>query len=160
RYGVLSLQGVYQIPLAGLTVDEAAARIGAEPDLRIFDVAVTLLPLEPTGTAALELFGVDLFSQVPTTFAPFTDIPIPTHYVIGPGDTVNVQLYGNDNQQLQLLVSRDGMVQFPTIGPVPVAGLTFEDLRSELQRRVKDQMIGVQASVTLGALRSIRVFVM
>ena len=160
RYGVLSLEGVYHIPLAGLTIDEAAARIGAEPDLRIFDVAVTLLPLEATGTAALQLFGLDLFSEVPTTFAPSTDIPIPSDYVVGPGDTVSVQLYGNENQQYELVVSRDGLVQFPTIGPVPVAGLTFEEMRSELLRRVKDQMIGVQASVTLGTLRSIRVFVM
>jgi protein involved in polysaccharide export with SLBB domain len=160
RYGNLSMQGVYRMALAGLSAEEAAARIAAEPDLWMFDVLVTLLPLEPIGPAALPLFGRDLFTEVPTTFAPSTDIPIPADYIMGPGDTIAVQLYGNDNQAFELLVTREGIVQFPGIGPISVAGLTFEDMRSELNRRITEQMIGVRASITLSALRSMRVFVM
>ena len=160
RYGVLTMEGSYNIPLAGLTVEEAAARIGAEPDLRIFDVLVTLLPLTATGGAALELFGSNLFTQVPTTFAPATDISVPADYVLGPGDTISVQLYGNNSQQLELMVTRDGSILFPGIGPIPVAGMTFEQMRADVAQRVSEQMIGVRTSITLGTLRSIRVFVM
>jgi protein involved in polysaccharide export with SLBB domain len=160
RYGMLTMEGAYRMQLSGLTADEAAARIGAEPDLRIFDVYVTILPLEPTGVEALELFGSRLFTEVPTSFAPATDIPVPADYVVGPGDTVRVQLFGNDNQELELIVSRDGTINFPGIGPITVAGLTFDDMRAEIDKRVAEQLIGVQASVTLGMLRSVRVFVM
>jgi polysaccharide export outer membrane protein len=160
RYGVLSMQGAYDIPLAGLTVEEAAARIGAEPDLRIFDVVVTLLPLTATVSAALELFGSDLFSQVPTTFAPATDISVPADYVLGPGDTISVQLYGSNNQQFDLPVTRDGTILVPGIGPVSVAGMTFQEMRDRFMQRINEQMIGVRATITLGELRSIRVFVM
>ena len=57
-------------------------------------------------------------------------------------------------------MSRDGTITFPEIGPVDVAGLTLEQLRDAVTQRVSEQMIGVRASVTLGELRSIRVFVL
>ncbi len=97
---------------------------------------------------------------MPTTFAPATDIPVPTDYVVGPGDTVIVQLFGTENERHELAVTRDGQLNVPGIGPVSVTGLTFAGLRSELQTRIREQMIGVTSSVTLGELRSIRIFVL
>jgi protein involved in polysaccharide export with SLBB domain len=108
----------------------------------------------------LKQFGYDLFAGAPTTFAPATDIPIPLDYVVGPGDTVDVQLFGKENIQYNLTVSRDGQLNFPTIGPISVAGLSFSELKDNLHERIKRQMIGVTASITMGALRSIRVFVL
>jgi protein involved in polysaccharide export with SLBB domain len=160
RYGVLSMAGAYRIPMAGLTPDEAARRIAAEPDLRIYDVYLTLLPLEPTGTKALELFGHDLFTEVPTTFAPAGDIPVPPEYLIAPGDTISLQLFGNRNELYELQVTREGAIQLPEIGPVQVAGLRFQEMQAELARKISEQMIGVRTSITLGTLRSVRVFVM
>ena len=80
--------------------------------------------------------------------------------MLGPGDTVNVQLFGNQNNEYFLPINRDGTITFPEIGPVNVAGLTFTDLRNVINERVSEQMIGVRASTTLGELRSIRVFVL
>ena len=166
--------------LAGLTVDQATVRVQAETSLKPFTIVLTLLPLEPVGTKALKPFGYDLFDQRRTTestttrtglgslglgsstspFQPSTDIPVPVDYVIGPGDSVNIQLFGNQNQDYRFTVSRDGTITFPEIGPVNVAGLTYEQLRDAVTQRVSEQMIGVRASVTLGELRSIRVFVL
>jgi protein involved in polysaccharide export with SLBB domain len=158
--GRLYLAGVPAIELAGLDVDQATTRVRAEPQLRAVDVTLTRLPLEPVGTEALEPFGYDLFDDVPSTFAPATDIPVPVDYVIGPGDTVNVQLFGNQNEQHFLTVTREGVINFPEIGPLIVSGLTFTDLRNTINERVTEQMIGVRASTTLGELRSIRIFVL
>jgi polysaccharide export outer membrane protein len=158
--GRLYLPGVPSMELAGLDVDQATVRIQAERLLKPFDVVVTYLPLQPTGTGALEPFGYDLFSNVPSTFAPATDIPVPADYVIGPGDTVNVQLFGNQNAEYFLAVSREGGINFPEIGPITVSGLTLTELRNTINQRVGEQMIGVRASTTLGELRSIRVFVL
>ena len=108
----------------------------------------------------LKQFGYDLFAGVPTTFAPATDIPVPADYVIGPGDTIEVQLFGKENQQYNLVVTRDGRINFPEFGAIPVAGLPFSDLRADLEKRVAEQMIGVKAAISMGALRSIRVFVL
>jgi polysaccharide biosynthesis/export protein len=125
---------------------DARARIEREP---IIDAA--------TG---LPLFGYDLFSDVPSTFAPVTEIPVPVDYVLGPGDMVSVQLFGNETGTYELVVNRDGSITFPRLGPVTVTGLTFQQVRELIRERVSQQMIGVNASVTMGELRSIRVFVM
>ncbi len=158
--GQLYLPGVPTIGLNGLNVVETMVRLEAEASLRIFDILVTPLPLEPMGIDALEPFGYEIFRGTPSTFAPETDIPAPVNYVVGPGDTINVQLFGNQNIEYFLTVSRDGTVNFPQIGPVNVSGLTFTEVRNVLTERVTEQMIGVRASITLGELRSIRVFVL
>lgn len=108
----------------------------------------------------LKPFGYDLFAGSPTTFAPVTEIPIPNDYTLGPGDVLRVQLWGKENQQLELPVSRDGTISFPQSGPQTIAGLSFDEARSQIKKLVSEQYIGVQASVTLGELRSMRVFVL
>jgi polysaccharide export outer membrane protein len=108
----------------------------------------------------LRRFGYDLFAGEPTTFAPATDIPIPVDYVIGPGDTIELQLFGSQNAFFSLVVARDGVLNLPEIGPVPVSGLKFSDLRETIQQRISEQMIGVKASITMGRLRSIRIFIL
>lgn len=117
-------------------------------------------PAEMPDSAELTPFGYDLFAGEPTTFAPATDIPVPVDYVLGPGDTIQVQLFGGQNANYSLVVSRDGVLNFPDIGPVSVSGMKYSEMLDALQRRVAEQMIGVQASITMGPLRSIRVFVL
>ncbi len=111
-------------------------------------------------TEELEQFGYDLFAGSPTTFAPATDIPVPTNYIMGPGDTVILQLYGQQNVTHELVITREGMLLFPQIGPIAVAGLNFNELREQINEIVSTQLIGQRAAVTLGALRSIRIFVL
>ena len=108
----------------------------------------------------LKQFGYDLFAGAPTTFAPATDIPVPTDYVIGPGDNIQIQIFGKDNVTHYLTVSRDGEISFPAIGPVSVAGMKFSELRENLMDRVTHQMRGNTANVTMGPLRSIRILVL
>jgi protein involved in polysaccharide export with SLBB domain len=115
---------------------------------------------KPRGEKPLSHFGYDLFAGAPTTFAPATDIPIDADYVMGPGDTVKVQLFGKQNIDYNLVVSREGQLLFPRLGPVSVAGLTFKEMQEVLKAHIEKQLIGEQAVITLGTLRSIRVFVL
>lgn len=160
RDGMLFLPGFAPIAVAGLTEQLATMRIGIEPALRYLYIRVTKLPLKKLGVAALKPFGYDLFDQRVSTFAPVTNVPVPADYVVGPGDELDVQLYGTQNRNLILIVGRDGRVQFPELGPVNVAGQTFNGVKSSLEARVERQIIGTRASVSMGATRSIRVFVL
>ena len=154
--GGLTLNNVGRIPLAGLDEEEAAERIEAEPAFAGLDVTLTILPLEKE----VKPFGYDLFTGQQRALRAVTDIPVPDNYVLGPGDTVQVQLFGKENVEYELPVTRNGMLLLPNIGPVPVAGLTFSRLQEEIRSRITTQLIGVKASVTLGKLRSIRIFAM
>jgi protein involved in polysaccharide export with SLBB domain len=159
RSGRLYLPGIPAIALSGLNVEQATTRLRAERDLRPFNLSVTLLPLDPLDTAALKPFGYDLFRDPPSTYAPATNIPVPVDYVIGPDDTLNVQLFGSQNAEYFLTVSRDGSINFPQIGPLNVAALSLGEARELIGERVDEALTGVRASVTLGELRSISVFV-
>lgn len=160
RFGVLEVPGLLAIPLAGLTATEATARLSADPDLNDYQVRLTLLRLRPYGEEALKPFGYDLFEGVPSTFAPATDIPVPVDYVLGPGDTLAIQLYGNQPATYELTIERDGRINFPKLGPINLSGLTFDRAREVIDERVAQQLIGSRVSVTMGELRSIRVFVL
>lgn len=159
RFGVVEIPGLPAIPLAGLTASEATDRLSADIALADYDVTLKLLRLEQFDDAALKPFGYDLFEGAPSTFAPVTDIPVPGDYVVGPGDSLDVQVYGRDPGTYSLNVSRDGRVDFPKLGPIAVGGMSFDQARAAIENRVRKQMIGNQVSVTMGDLRTIRVFV-
>jgi polysaccharide biosynthesis/export protein len=160
RFGVLEMPGMPAIPLAGLTAFEATRRLSADPGLSDYMVKLTLLRLLPTGELALKPFGYDLFKGLPSTFAPVSDIQVPTDYVVGPGDTLQVQLYGNEPAIYELTVQRDGRVNFPKLGPIMVSNMNFDAARAAIEHRVSEQLLGTRVSVTMGNLRSIRVFVL
>jgi len=108
----------------------------------------------------LKQFGYELFAGAPTTFAPATDIPVSADYIIGPGDEIHIQLYGGTNLTVDLTVDRDGVLSFPELGPLTVAGLSFREMKEYVAREVENRMIGVDVSVSMGKLRSIRVFIL
>ena len=155
--GFLHLPGILPIRLAGLDVIQANIRLRAEPALAGL-VSLTLLPFDPVGVDALEKFGYDFFRNA--RGSEHVDLPVPVGYVIGPGDTIDLNFFGNTNAAYRLVVNRDGAINFPEIGPISVAGLSLESLRREVALRVAKQLIGVRVSVTLGPLRSINVFVL
>ncbi|MBE3824458.1 OtnA protein [Vibrio parahaemolyticus] len=108
----------------------------------------------------LKRFGLELFAGSPSTFAPLSDVPVPANYTVGAGDEIIVQLFGKENETYRLRVNRAGTINFPSLGPVNVAGMHFSDVRNSLTQRVKEQMIGVRSDISLGELRTMQVFVM
>ena len=105
-------------------------------------------------------FGYDVFSNAPTTFAPTLDIAIPAHYIIGAGDTLNLQIFGKENGNYNLDVSREGKIIIPKLGMFTVSGMTFEEVKKYLNNEIQNKIIGVDTVLTLSKLRSIRVFVL
>ena len=158
--GTLSLPGFAPIALLGLTEQQATLRLSVVPAFQTLQVRLTLLPLKKTGEEALKPFGYDLFTQYPSDFNPVTNVPVPSNYVVGPGDSLDVLLYGNENHAYRMVVGRDGQIDFPELGPIAVGGQLFSAVQSEIETRVGHQMIGVHASVTMEETRSIQVFVM
>jgi protein involved in polysaccharide export with SLBB domain len=108
----------------------------------------------------LKPFGYDLFAGEPSDFEQAARIPVSPEYLLGPGDTVDVGFYGKLNDSFSLEISRDGSIDFPSLGPINLAGMTFSDAKQLLQQRIKREMIGVEAGISLGELRSIQVFML
>ncbi|MGP8307249.1 SLBB domain-containing protein [Vibrio sp. YIC-376] len=108
----------------------------------------------------LKRFGLELFAGSPTTFAPISDVPVPADYTVGAGDEIVIQLFGKENTTHRLRVNRAGIINFPSLGPVQVAGMSFSEVRDSLNQRVNEQMIGVRSDISLGEMRTMQVFIM
>ena len=159
--GVLNLPGLSSIPLLGFTAGQIEQRLGAVPALSVFVVAATILESKSIGVDALEPFGYDLFeAEDGGGFEPVTTGPVPPDYVLGPGDSIIAQLYGNVTGIYEYEVTRDGILNLPELGPITVAGLPFSEFRRDMNRRVEQMLLGTHISITMGRLRNIQVFVL
>ena len=127
-------------------------------------VAVAPVAVSGVGTAAsassLKPFGYDLFANAPTTYAPAASIPVSGDYLLGPGDTLDILFYGKTNNAFSLDINREGFVDFPELGPVGLAGMTYAEAKEMLKSRISAQIIGTQVSISMGSLRSMQIFVL
>jgi polysaccharide biosynthesis/export protein len=108
----------------------------------------------------LKQFGYELFSNTSATFSPSETLPVPPDYVIAPGDTFVVQVFGATDLEYRLVVTRDGRILVPEIGEISVSGLTFDASKSIIQQRISRIRIGVKTVVTLADLHTIQIVVM
>lgn len=108
----------------------------------------------------LERFGMDVFSNAPSTFTPTMDIAIPNHYVLGVGDQLSIQVYGKENAEYVLPITREGNILIPDVGPIKIVGLSFSEMKKFLTEKIQQRIIGVNVVVSLAELRSMRIFVL
>lgn len=107
----------------------------------------------------LKQFGYDLFRRPPSTFAPVEKVPVGPDYVIGPGDEIRITIWGKVEGQWNVTVDRDGNISLPKVGILGVTGLTFKELKELLHNEFSKYYTGFEMNVSMGALRTIRVYV-
>ena len=120
----------------------------------------------PDPTVQLKRFGSDVFldrslsaaSGVAARDTPL-DIPLGPDYVIGPGDTLAIDMWGGVTVGITRMVGRDGRVLLPEAGSVQMAGLTLDRAQSVIVNALKEQYRGAQVVVTVSRLHSVRVYV-
>ncbi|MCU1321976.1 MAG: polysaccharide export protein [Acidobacteriaceae bacterium] len=108
----------------------------------------------------LPIFGASLFAgDVPSTFAPVDDIPVAPDYVIGPGDELRLQVWGQVNQEGSFVVDRTGAISVPQMGTVHVSGQRYDQLSDFLKAQFGRVYRNFNLNVNMGQLRSIQVFI-
>jgi protein involved in polysaccharide export with SLBB domain len=109
---------------------------------------------------SLPIFGASIFSsRLPSTFAPVQNIPVTPDYVIGPGDELRIDTWGQVNQRGLFTVDRTGAISIPQVGAVHVAGLRFDQVTEFLRGQLGRVYRNFDINVNMGQLRSIQVFV-
>ena len=107
----------------------------------------------------LPIYGVNLFRNLPSTFAPLNLVPVTPDYVVGPGDELLIQMWGQVTLNGRFLVDRSGSIFVPQVGSIHVAGIKFEQMHDFLKSQVSRVFRNFDLNVNLGQLRSIQVFV-
>jgi protein involved in polysaccharide export with SLBB domain len=108
---------------------------------------------------ALPLFGQSLFLQAPSTFSPVDWMQVPSDYIIGPGDELQIKVWGQVEANLRVIVDRSGQIYVPQVGEISVAGLHYGDLESHLQSEISKMFKNFNVTANIGRLRSIQVVV-
>lgn len=106
------------------------------------------------------VFGRDIFNNPRLTFEPQMNLATPQNYVLGPGDVLVVDIYGQSQTALKLTVSPDGDITIPDFGPVNVSGMTVNAAQNKIRSRIGGYFQGSQIKTTLGKTRSIQINVM
>jgi protein involved in polysaccharide export with SLBB domain len=108
----------------------------------------------------LPVYGRQLFNDVPTTFAPVENVPVPADYVLGPGDQLLIRAWGKIDLDYRVTVDRNGQINLPKVGTLTVAGLRYAQVEGYLRSAIGALFKGFELNVTLGQLRSIQIFVL
>ncbi|GAB3503488.1 SLBB domain-containing protein [Spirosoma knui] len=110
------------------------------------------------------VFGASLFANASLSFEPNLRIPTPRNYVVGPEDELIVDIYGNAQQTYRMKVSPEGSIRIENLSPVYVNGLTIDQAEQRIVGRLRTLYqglnsagSGIQAQLTLGSVRSIKV---
>ncbi len=106
----------------------------------------------------LPIYGASLFLNPPSTFAPANNVPVTPDYVVGPGDVLQIQSWGQVTTSGRFPVDRSGDVFIPQVGTVHVAGLRFDQVQPAIQSQMSKMFRNFQLNVSMGQLRSIQVF--
>jgi protein involved in polysaccharide export with SLBB domain len=107
----------------------------------------------------LRQFGYEFFKNSLATAQAAENMPVGGEYVLGPGDSLLVDLWGSIQGRYQLEVDRNGEVSIPKVGVVAVSGLKYAHAKDAIDRAVGKYFKGYELNVTLGKLRTIQVFV-
>lgn len=122
----------------------------------------------PEQDGKLKRFGSDVFLRrnayatnqiAPNGRATPLDVPAGPDYVVGPGDSLTVAIWGGISQNLTRTIDRNGELNLPDAGLIQVAGLPLERVQNVIADALKKQYRNVQVAVTVARLRSIRVYV-
>ena len=112
------------------------------------------------GQEGKKVFGRDIFNNKSLTFEPQMNIATPQNYVLGPGDQLIIDVYGDTQKSEQLTVSPDGDVTVPDYGPIHVAGLSVSAAQSKVRSHLGTYYESSDIRVTVGQTRTIMVNVM
>lgn len=112
--------------------------------------------------APRRIFGHDLFTNSRLTFEPNLSIATPDNYVLGPGDEVIIDVWGDSQMTIEATVSPDGKIFVSNVGPVTLAGLAISEAAQRLRGSLAAIYEGlydgsVKMKLSLGSIRSIQV---
>ena len=107
----------------------------------------------------VQQFGYSLFSKAPNDFSALEDVPVNPDYVVGPGDTFTINVWGSANFSHTVTVRRDGNIFIPKIGTLKVWGDTFKVMTGKIEKRLSSFFSGIKVNIAFESIRSIDVFV-
>lgn len=117
----------------------------------------------------IKVFGRDIFLNGDLTFEPSMNIATPVNYRLGPGDQLQIEVWGASEADIIQTVTPDGYISIPDVGPINVNGLTVQAATERIKGKLSQIYSGMASAnvnlstnvkVSLGQIRTIQVNIM
>ncbi len=114
----------------------------------------------PAPAPVLKRFGAEIFVNGTGNLDHLPmDLPAGPDYVLGPGDGLELNLWGSVAQHFSRVVDREGRVALPEAGSVVVAGLSVVEAQALIEKNLSVQFRDARIDVSLNRLRTVRIYV-
>ncbi|MBQ7510153.1 MAG: SLBB domain-containing protein [Prevotella sp.] len=113
----------------------------------------------PTDGHARKIFGHDVFNNKNLTFQSSMNLATPQNYTLGPGDVVNIDIWGAAQESVSVTISPDGTITVPDVGVVRLGGLSVSQAKARLKAEIGPRYQDSKIELTLGQTRTITVSV-
>ena len=111
----------------------------------------------PLKSVELKQFGFEFFANTQGFQTDETGLVGPD-YILGPGDTLRIDIWGNIEGHYQAEIDRNGEIVLPKVGVINVWGQSFAQVKETINKRIGKYFKQYQVNVALDSIRSINVF--
>ena len=94
----------------------------------------------------IKVFGRDIFRTANLTFEPSMNIATPVNYRLGPGDQLQIEVWGASEANITQKVTPDGYISIPNVGPINVNGLTVQAASNRIKAKLSQIYSGMASS--------------
>lgn len=122
---------------------------------------------QSTGVAAQLVYGRNIFNSRNLTFAPSQNLPTPVNYQLAAGDEVIIDIWGNNQATYREIITPEGNINIPNLGPTYLNGLTVKEAEKYLKKVLNKIHSGIEGEnptsemkLSLGQIRTIQVNIM
>ena len=109
------------------------------------------------GQKSLTQFGYRFFARG-NAFTPNQSALVGPDYILGPGDGLDIDVWGNIEGNYQVTLDRNGEITLPKVGVINLWGQTFAQAKGTIRKQISKYFSHFELNVTMGSLRSIHVF--
>lgn len=108
------------------------------------------------------IFGSELFDNPKLNFEPDLKLATPMNYILGPGDELQISVYGVQEFDANVPVSVEGKITIQYVGQIAVSGMTIEVATQKIKAAIAKVYSTVrsgqsQVSVSLAQIRTIKI---
>ena len=125
----------------------------------------TVMPIDGRKAPSSNIYGHDFFISDGLALIPSVNAPVPASYVLGPGDEVVIDIWGNSNANYTRTIGNDNAISIQGIGPIYLGGMTLADAEKHLKSKMATIYSGLRGSgtylrISIGKIRGVTVYVL
>lgn len=133
------------------------------------DMDTSEFPVIPQDATPQEdkVYGETLFQRENLTFAPNMNMPTPANYVLGAGDEIIIDVWGDSELNVQYKIAPDGHITVPGLGRIQLSGMNVDQAESRIRTQFSTIYSDLDSSqphtflaISVGNVRTIKVNVM